>query len=324
MLERIVTNPQADTDKMAQVVALQERIFDRQAEVAYSEALAAMQGEMPAIKERGKAMVKGQVRFKYALWEDINEQIKPILHRHGFSIAFKTEVQGDKMAVTGVLRHRGGHHEETSILVPADVSGSKNAVQAIGSGVSYGKRYCAGALLNLTSYGEDDDGFAAGGEPLTAGQVEVLEKLIEMSGANEGDYLTWIGAESLDEIPQSKYVQAEAALRRKAHVAIHRPAKEAAAREEVSLRPAVPPGAVEGEPEPGPEGEPPQKITARDHKRLEAKIKEKGQDREKIKATMESRYGVAHFPDLAPAQLAEVEMYLDGLPAVTSKEEPNE
>jgi hypothetical protein len=62
--------------------------------------------------------------------------------------------------------HRGGHSEEATKFYPADTSGSKNAIQAIGSSISYGKRYTASALLNLTSRKEDDDGAKGGGEPV--------------------------------------------------------------------------------------------------------------------------------------------------------------
>ncbi|MNO71030.1 ERF superfamily protein [compost metagenome] len=65
------------------------------------------------------------------------------------------------MSVTGILMHRAGHREQTTMLLPLDTSGSKNAVQALGSSVSYGKRYVLCALLNITTRGEDDDGNAA-------------------------------------------------------------------------------------------------------------------------------------------------------------------
>ncbi|WP_122221652.1 phosphoadenosine phosphosulfate reductase family protein [Pseudomonas syringae group genomosp. 3] len=48
--------------------------------------------------------------------------------------------------------------EATSIVLPVDATGSKNGVQAVASSVSYGKRYTAGLLLNITTTGEDDDG----------------------------------------------------------------------------------------------------------------------------------------------------------------------
>ena len=42
-------------------------------------------------------------------------------------------------------------------MLPLDTSGSKNGVQAVGSTVSYGKRYAICALLNIST-GDDTDG----------------------------------------------------------------------------------------------------------------------------------------------------------------------
>ncbi len=64
--------------------------------------------------------------------------------------------------MTGALRHEAGHKEEATLELPVDTTGDKNAVQAVGSTMSYGQRYVARMLLNLTSRGDDDDGFAAG------------------------------------------------------------------------------------------------------------------------------------------------------------------
>ena len=64
--------------------------------------------------------------------------------------------------------------------LPVDTTGSKNAVQAVGSSTAYGKRYVMEALLNLTSRGQDDDGKRGGGdpEPDSAGK-----KLLEACGS---------------------------------------------------------------------------------------------------------------------------------------------
>lgn len=161
MIERAARDPNVDIDKMERLVQMQERALARQAKAEYDAAMAEMQPELPSVGERGNAAG----RYTYALWEDINAQIKPILSKHGFALTFRTDFT-DGISVTGVLSHRLGHREETTIKLPADKSGNKNDVQAVASSVSYGKRYTAGALLNLTSHGEDDDAFAAGnGEP---------------------------------------------------------------------------------------------------------------------------------------------------------------
>lgn len=156
VISRVAADPNSDVDKMERLVCMYERIEAKRAEAEFAADLSEMQDALPSIGERGNAAG----RYTYALWEDINAAIKPILKRHGFALSFRTDFS-DGIAVTGVLSHRSGHREETTIKLPADASGNKNAVQAVASSVSYGKRYTAGALLNLTSHGEDDDAFTA-------------------------------------------------------------------------------------------------------------------------------------------------------------------
>jgi hypothetical protein len=153
VIERAAMNPNVDIDKMERLLQMQERIMARDAKAAYSAAFAEMQPELPEIPEHGKG--HGST---YALWEDINDLIKPVISKHGFGISFRTGRDGPMVTVTAVLTHRDGHSEETMMALPIDSSGSKNAVQAVGSSTSYGKRYTASALLNLTTRGEDDDG----------------------------------------------------------------------------------------------------------------------------------------------------------------------
>ena len=109
----------------------------------------------------GHRLVTATATSTYALWEDINEAIKPVIARSGFGLRFRIGQEHNTIVVTAILSHCGGHAEETTMRLPVDLSGGKNPVQAIGSSTSYGKRYTASALLNLTSRGEDDDGKAA-------------------------------------------------------------------------------------------------------------------------------------------------------------------
>lgn len=173
VIERAARDPSVDMDKMERLLEMQERVHARHAKAAFSEALATLQPDLPIITERGKIIVREKTNSgkrdgdilqetSYALWEDINEAVRPLLAEHGFSLSFRTGMHTDgRVTVTGVLSHRLGHSEETMIILPHDSSGSKNAVQAIGSSTSYGKRYTAMALLNITSKGEDDDGIGA-------------------------------------------------------------------------------------------------------------------------------------------------------------------
>ena len=218
VIERAASNPDVDVDKMQRLLDMQERILDRNAKMAYTQALAAMAEDLPVITERGAIKDKyNKVQSRYALWEDINEAIRPVLSRHGFHLSFRTGRGEDgSLSVTGVLSHREGHSEETTIYLPADQSGSKNAVQAVGSSTSYGKRYTAAALLNLTTGGEDDDAQAASGPArISADQAATIESLIEEVGADRSAFLKYMKVNKVEDIAAQAYQDAVRALERK-------------------------------------------------------------------------------------------------------------
>lgn len=218
VIERAATNPNVDIDKMERLLAMQERILERDARAAYASALATMAPELPVIGERGGIKDRnGNVQSTYALWEDINDAIKPVLAAHGFALSFRTGREEGQITVTGVLSHREGHSEETTITLPHDSSGSKNAVQAVGSSTSYGKRYTAGLLLNLTSRGEDDDGAAGGsGATITDEQADEIRKRVFDTKSDVTKFLELMKAPSIPDIPAAKYGEAIRLLAAKA------------------------------------------------------------------------------------------------------------
>lgn len=157
VIQRAAADPQCDIEKMERLMAMHERMQAKNAQTEFNAAMAAMQCDIPSIAERGE----GHNRKSYATLEDINDVIKPIMQCYGFALSFRVEHIANGINVTGVLMHKAGHREETTILLPADTSGNKNAVQAVASSVSYGKRYVMCAMLNISTRGEDDDGYAA-------------------------------------------------------------------------------------------------------------------------------------------------------------------
>lgn len=157
VISRAAADPACDIEKMERLMAMHERMKAQEAVAEFSSAMAEMQCDIPSIAERGK----GHGTIRYATLEDINDVMKPIMQRYGFAISFKVVHAAAGVSVTGILMHRSGHREETTMLLPSDTSGSKNAVQAVGSSTSYGKRYVMCALLNISTRGEDDDGLAA-------------------------------------------------------------------------------------------------------------------------------------------------------------------
>ncbi|WP_301585011.1 ERF family protein [Halomonas alkaliantarctica] len=211
VIERAALNPDVDIDKMERLLQMQERVMDRQAMMAYNAAMAAMQTELPSIEERGQTN-----NGCYATLEDIVDTVRPILQKHGFAVSFRIQTQERGIQVTGVLMHKDGHREETSMLLPADMSGNKNAVQAFGSSTSYGKRYVLSALLNITTRGQDDNGNAAGGvrlvTPFQAGQIQ---RLISQCPATTQEWFSGKYGSAV-QVPQADFDKLRASLTKRA------------------------------------------------------------------------------------------------------------
>lgn len=222
VIERAARDPSVDIDKMQRLMDMRDRELTRNAKAAYMAALAEMQPELPSIAERGEIRHDRKDRSAapqstYARWEDINDAIKPALAKHGFALSFRTGRDGDRIVVTGILGHREGHSEETTMHLPADSSGSKNAVQAVGSSTSYGKRYTAMALLNLTSRApedRDDDGRAGGGgSTISEEQIGQMRDLIEKVEADLVKFCNHLGIPSLADLPAARFDGAMRELR---------------------------------------------------------------------------------------------------------------
>lgn len=223
MIERAARDPAVDIDKMERLFGMKERMEALAARRAYDEAFAAMQPELPEIDKRGKIIIKEKGGEKviqstpYALWDDTNRLIKPILAKHGFGLSFRIEQTEARIITRAILSHSGGHREDTSFSAPIDATGSKNNVQGWGSSFSYGKRYTGTAILNITTKGEDDDGKAAGAPAsISEDQENEIRDLIEATEASLPRFCAYFKIEKLSDLPAKRFDDAIAALKKKA------------------------------------------------------------------------------------------------------------
>lgn len=165
MLERLALSPDVPVDKLVTIVNLQERIIERNAKAAFDDAYAQMQPELPEIDEKGQIVGKDkQVRSRYAKYEDIQRETRPVLSKWHFALRHRTEWPLDKpgiIRIVGILSGYG-HSEESAFEAPMDKSEYRTDVQSQGSTVSYGRRYTTIDLLNIITKGVDNDGATAG------------------------------------------------------------------------------------------------------------------------------------------------------------------
>lgn len=145
-------------ETLKQLMDLQERWEANEAKKEYVEAMNAFKRNPPTIS-KNKHVKFGNTQYDHATLDHVCEEVTEALSAHGISHRWKVSQNQDRISVTCILTHQRGHSEETTLEGPADNSGSKNAIQAIGSTVTYLQRYTLLAATGLAA-GEDNDGHA--------------------------------------------------------------------------------------------------------------------------------------------------------------------
>jgi hypothetical protein len=218
----------ATPDILKQMMDLRDREEARNAKLAFTRAVSAAKAEIkPIIKTREVDYTpqgKPRVNYRHEDLAGIDEQVTPILTKHGLSYRYESENGPDKpITVTCVLEHVDGHSTRTPLTSGADTTGGKNSLQAIASAVTYLQRYTLKLALGL-SVSHDDDGRAAGGEDTGAvsdEQIDEINRLIdvavsEIDGAERVTFskrmLKYLGAESVSTIPARDYKRAIEAI----------------------------------------------------------------------------------------------------------------
>lgn len=191
------------------LMALGERWDATQARKAFDMAIAAAKAEIPVVMKNAT----GHNNKRYADFAAIARAVDPVLGKHGLHYRFRT-VQDEKfIRTTCILGHDGGHSEENTLIGPADTSGSKNAIQAIGSTLTYLQRYSLVQALGIAA-SEDDDGRSVGtGDTITDEQVFEINKLLTETKSNLVLFLKKINLESLTEIRANKFDDAMKLIR---------------------------------------------------------------------------------------------------------------
>lgn len=163
----------SDLKLLKEAMELQFTWEKHQAEKIYNRAIADFKSNPLEIIKESKVdfeTQKGKVNYKYASLANVIEKITPELSKYGLTVSWRTQQNG-KIIVTCRISHEMGHYEETTLSSDADNSGSKNAIQAMGSAITYMQRYTVLSLLGLACSDSDDDGRTS------SANVEVVNKV---------------------------------------------------------------------------------------------------------------------------------------------------
>lgn len=207
-----------NVDMYREAVALAKEMDGITARKAFDNAMADAKAKIPVIRKNRRvgfdSRKAGASRTEYS-HEDMAEiarTIDPILSERGLSYRFRVSSEANEpVRVTCIISHRDGHSEETTLRAGRDESGNKNAIQAIGSTVTYLQRYTLKAALGLAA-AEDDDGHASEqtipDEPapmssdfITRVQADHIRDALRAKGASTFAFLQWVKLKRIEDIP---------------------------------------------------------------------------------------------------------------------------
>lgn len=207
----IVTAIEKDVsvEKLEKLLDLQERWEAAEGRKAYNRAFAQFQTTVPDIVRKKKGH-----NYMYAPLSDIAHQIRGTLMSCGLTYRFKVVDDGEVITVTCIVNHVDGHSEETTMSGSPDTSGSKNAIQARGSAVTYLQRYTLIGALGLTTADEDMDA-RVNTDTITPEQVADIESRLAMGKADTARFCKYMKVEQLADIRIADYGKADRALKDK-------------------------------------------------------------------------------------------------------------
>jgi ERF superfamily len=207
---------------LEKLIGLHERMELRDAEKAFNGAFVALQKDMPAIKASEAVPDKnGNVKYHFAPYEAIMEEVKPLLQKHGFTVSFSMDFREGRIIQSCTLSHLGGHSRTNQFMarVGNGPPGSSEA-QADGAASTYAKRFALCNALNIVcDYDTDGAGQDARNEgaPISWDQVEYLREQVRETKSDEAAFLRFAGVNKYAEIGTARYPQLVAALQKKAH-----------------------------------------------------------------------------------------------------------
>jgi len=207
---QIAVDKGADLDQLTKLMDLQERWEAAEAKKAFVMAMTKFRAECPTIRKTRETH-----QGKYAGLAETLDTIKGLLSECGLSHTWNTKQNTEGMMVTCCVTHVLGHQECTSMTGPPETSGSKNALQALGSTCSYLSRYTLFSILGIASADQDTDGNVPP-DLISADEKAELVALIKKTKADNPKFLKYLGCKSLDEMPAYKFEEAKAALEKKA------------------------------------------------------------------------------------------------------------
>lgn len=214
-LATAAADPRMDVEKVERLFAMHKEMMAREAEAAFNDAMARAQAKVvPIAKDRRNDHTKSW----YATLAAINDAVNPIYSAEGLAVSFDTyspERDGKDLPplekgwhrVVAIVSHKGGHSRKYHLDAPLDDAGkdgtkNKTGIQAMGSTVSYLRRYLVCMIFNVATADDNDGNGGGNGEKrmddkVLADHLAVIEAAADEQSLLKAFGKAWNAAEDL-------------------------------------------------------------------------------------------------------------------------------
>lgn len=180
-----------DPDRMAKYLDLKIRWDGYNAKLNFDAALEKFRHSEVIVKATKQVSIatKGGdgITYWHAELDKASDIVEEALKRFGITHTWKPGIGIDGKPTMALVLRGFGHTEEMGAMIgPPDTSGSKNAMQAVGSTMKYQARYVMLYSLGIVPKGPDDDGRAATGGLAEKAIEDFCTKIKDSSGIPEG------------------------------------------------------------------------------------------------------------------------------------------
>jgi hypothetical protein len=197
----IVQRSDIDPDRLEKFLDLQIKMENRQAEKAFSEALAGFQGECPIIAKNKKVSF-GTTKYDYAPLDEIVSVIKPLLSKYGLSYSFDVKTEDKMTVMITTIYHKEGFSKMSYYAFDSLGEGSMNQSQKRKSAVTYAKRAGLENSLGLVTTGEDDDARRAIDTFISQTQLDEIKSLLIATKSDTAKFLVFLKVEKLETLTE--------------------------------------------------------------------------------------------------------------------------
>ena len=158
----------SDVAVLSGLFDLKQRWEKDEAKKAFHAAMAAFQEVKPDLRKATQVKFNtkaGTTEYNFCPLPEMERVLREPLKSCGLTYRWESVHDSGRDGQRCVITHVQGHSESNVMFAPADTSGNKNAIQAIGSTATYLQRYTLVGALGLTTSETDDDGASSGDLP---------------------------------------------------------------------------------------------------------------------------------------------------------------